>query len=390
MDATLIEALRQETPGCELVCHFNNAGTALAPRGVVDAVIEHLNLEQSLGGYEAAELASSRIENFYTSVARLLNCRAEEIAWVENSTRAWDMVFYAMNWQRGDRVITSQSEYGSNYLAMLQMQKRAGIEIDVIPNDAFGNIDLEELQSHIDNDVRLIALTHIPSQHGMLQPAQAVGRIAREADIPFLLDACQSVGQLEVDVQSLGCDMLTASGRKYLRGPRGTGFLYVRKDVISRLDPPFIDLRAAEWSDANEFRLHSDARRFENWECYVAGKIGLGVAIDYAVDLGLEKIQHRISELAEFLRSKLSELEGITVYEPLSEATGIITFSKANEDALSLQQRLRRHKINIGLVKSSTARLFFAQREAAAFNRISLHYYNNHDEIAKLLLFLQG
>lgn len=388
MDADLISKLRDQTPGCKNLIHFNNAGSALVPEAVLDSLHDYLDLEQQLGGYEAAEKQAVPIANFYRSLARLFNCQTEEIAWVENSTRAWNILFQSIGFQPGDRVVTGQTEYASNYLAMLHMRKRLGIEINVIPNDESGVIDLDRLERGIDARTRLIALTHVPSQQGVVQPAAAVGEIARRHGLLYLLDVSQSAGQIPVDVQALGCHMLTGSGRKYLRGPRGTGFLYVNRETIAGLDPPFVDLQAAQWVTPDDFRLRDDARRFENWECYVAGKIALGVAVDYAVSLGMEAIQRRIGALSRTLHSCLESVPGVMLHDPPSHNIGIVTFSKQDVVAADLQARLRAAGINSGLAKRANALLDFSRRGLEDINRLSLHYYNTEEEIERLVKVL--
>ncbi|MDZ7697307.1 MAG: aminotransferase class V-fold PLP-dependent enzyme [Deltaproteobacteria bacterium] len=376
-----LRKIRNETKGCKRVIHFNNAGASLPPDPVYKALTDHLELERTIGGYEAATASREKIDRFYTAFAELLHCQPTEIAYVENATRAWDMAFYAIPFQSGDRILTTQVEYGSNYLAFLQVAQRFHVKIDVVPNDETGQISIASLENMVGEDVRLIAATHVPTQGGLVNPAQAIGRVARRHGILYLLDACQSVGQLPVDVRTIGCDMLSGTGRKYLRGPRGTGFLYVRKSLLKRLTPPFIDLRAATWIDRDRFELRPDARRFENWESYVAGRIGLAAAVDYALDLGISAISERIYYLADLLRDRLAHLPGITIQDMGRNRCGIVTFTKADETPTEIKKRLTEKHINISVSPARYARLDFDSRGLEELARASVHYFNTEAEI---------
>lgn len=372
---------RADTPGTEAVLHFNNAGMALTPRPVIDAVKEYLDLEARIGGYEAADRAEPAVERVYDATAELIGAKREEIAIVENATRAWDMAFYAMAFKPGDRILTAVSEYASNYIAFLQVARRTGAVVETVPNDAKGQLDVAALERMLDGRVKLIAMTHVPTNGGLVNPAEAVGRVARAAGIPYLLDACQSVGQLPVDVGRIGCDMLSATGRKYLRGPRGTGFLFVRSDFIDRLEPPFLDLHAAKWTAPNRYELRTDARRFENWECNVAAKIGLGVAIDYALGWGMAAIGERVATLAQDLRDRLGAIRGV-VLRDLGETTcGIVTFTKEGMAPTAIKEALAGQHVNVTTSSRHSTMLDMTQRQLDMVVRASVHYYNSENEV---------
>jgi cysteine desulfurase/selenocysteine lyase len=378
-----VQRARRKTPGCKNVLHFNNAGAALMPQPVLHATIAHLQLEALVGGYEAAAQAHAAVEHVYDAAAALVGGHRDEIAIVENATRAWDMAFYAVPLGPGDRILTAVAEYASNYIAFLQVARKTGAVVEVIPNDASGQLSVEALRHAIDDRVKLIAITHVPTNGGLINPAAAVGQVAREAGVLYLLDACQSIGQLPIDVGAIGCDMLSATGRKYLRGPRGTGFLYVRREILERLEPPFLDLHAAQWMARDRFEMRPDARRFENWETYYAGKIGLGVAIDYALQWGLEAIWARIKRLADDLRQQLSTIAGVTVRDEGVERCGIVSFTVAGTDADEVHRRLAKRRINVSVSRVSSTRLDMEARGLPDLARASVHYYNTEEEIAR-------
>lgn len=376
-----VRRARAETPGCEEVLHFNNSGASLMPLPVIEALKNHLDLETRIGGYEAEKQAQDAVEHTYDSIAEMLNCGREEIALVENATAAWCNAFYSFQFQPGDRVLTAVAEYVSNYLAYLQMADRRGIIVDVVPDDEYGQIDVSALEKMIDERVKLISITHVPTSGGLINPAARVGAVARAAGIPYLLDACQSVGQMPLDVEYIGCDMLSATGRKFLRGPRGTGFLYVRKKMLEVLEPPFIDLRSASWTAPDEYEWRPDARRFENWENYVAGTIGLGVAVDYAMQWGLEAISERVRHLADRFREKLAELPRVTVRDLGQERGAIVTYTVDDADHNSIVSELGSRRINCSVSTLPHSRLDMERRGIEDLIRAPVHYFNTEDEV---------
>jgi selenocysteine lyase/cysteine desulfurase len=374
--------VRADTPGCRDVVHLNNAGAALPPRVVVDTVIEHLELEARIGGYAAADAVAERAGGVYDSIAALLGAHADEIALVESATRGWDMAFYALaaSFSEGDRILTSRAEYASNVIAFLQVAQRTGVRVEVVPDDESGALSVDALRDGLDDRVRLIAISWIPTQGGLVNPAAAVGAVARAAGVPYLLDACQAAGQLPVDVAALGCDFLSATGRKYIRGPRGTGFLYVR-DGWDALQPPFLDVHAARWTRDDAIVVRAGARRFESWEHSVANRLGLGAAVDYALALGLDAIAARVVDLADRLREQLATVSGLTLRDLGRERCGIVTFTIDGVDPYELAAHLRARSINISVSTIDFARYDFRARGLDAVARASVHYYNTETEL---------
>jgi cysteine desulfurase / selenocysteine lyase len=379
-----IDTLRAETPGCRQVLHFNNAGAALMPESVVRAVTDYIRLEAEIGGYEAARMREAEIAHVYDAVAALLDAQSDEIAIMQNATRAWQQVFYAIPFRPGDRILTSMAEYASNYIAYLQVAERTGVMVEPVPNDESGQLSLTALAGMLDARVRLVAVTHVPTNGGLVNPAEEIGRLAKQAGALYLLDACQSAGQMPLDVSRIGCDFLSATSRKYLRGPRGAGFLYVRRDCLPLLTPPMLDLHAATWTAPDRYEIRPDARRFENWEAGYATNIGLGVAVDYAMNLGLDWIWERVQMLGERLREALGEIPGVTVRDLGVVRCGIVSFTVNGRTPQAVFEALSRHSINVSYSPPQYTLLDMRARHLdEGIVRASVHYYNTEEEIVR-------
>jgi cysteine desulfurase / selenocysteine lyase len=376
-----IQAFRAETTGTAGRIHLNNAGASLPPDIVVKTMADFLREEALLGGYEIEAKYRAQLDHTHTLIAQLIHAHPDEIALVENASAAWDIAFNGLNFQQGDEVIVSEMEYISNVLGLLNAQKLYGSVIKTIANDADGNFPLHALEAAITARTKLIAMTHIPSTAGNVLPAAAIGEVARKHDIVYLLDACQSAGQIPVDVQAIGCDMLAVTGRKYLRGPRGSGFLYVRKEMIDKLKLLFFDGRTVSSVNQQDFVVRADARRFEWYEKNPAVTLGLQKAVEYALNIGVERIWQRVQYLASLFRQRLSQLDGITVHDQGDELCGIVTFSVSGVPATEVRTKLAAKNINvhIGLAKST---LYYMNRKGLdGIVRASVHYYNTEEEI---------
>ncbi len=380
-----IARVRADTPGCTRVAHFNNAGASLPPRPVLDAHLAHLRREAEIGGYEAQEEAQSRVDAVYASVARLIGAAGpDEIALLDNATRAFDMAVYAVPLAAGDVILTSTAEYHSMFVTYLHLARR-GIVVDVVPSDAAGQIDVGALRKRIDGRVRLIALAHAPTNGGLVQPAEAVGEVAREAGVFFLLDATQTVGQLPVDVARIGCHGLAGTSRKYLRGPRGVGFLWVAREWMDRLEPPLMEGHAAEWVEPDRYVIRPDGKRFEVWEANYAARLGFGAAVDYALALGLERIWARIHALGETLRQRLAAVPGVVVRDLGTVRSGIVSFTVSEVSAATVKTALRAASINVHVSPARGTLLDMRARGLNELVRASVHYYNTEAELDRLV-----
>jgi selenocysteine lyase/cysteine desulfurase len=372
---------RAETPGCQHVLHFNNAGSSLMPLPVFEAHSSYLKDELRFGGYETHDRYAAGLDQVYVLAAQLLNARRESIAILENATRAWDMAVYSIPFEKGDRILVHSAAYASNYIALLQLKERYGLAIEHIPSEPNGQVDVSALATLIDDRVRLIAITHIPTNGGLVNPAEAIGQLPRPEQSFYMLDACQSAGQIPLDVEAIGCDFLSTTSRKYLRGPRGMGLLFARASRVPELEPVLLDLHAATWSTADSYTIRPDARRFENWESNFAAKYAFGRAIRYALEWGLAPIEQRVTALAHSLRSQLNEIDGLTVYDLGQRKSGIVTFGHEDVSPAAIKAHLAAHSAHITTSSVYSTRLDMESRGLDMVARASVHYYNDHAEI---------
>jgi selenocysteine lyase/cysteine desulfurase len=353
------------------------------PRPVLDAVQDHLKREAQLGGYEAADAARADIEQTYDDVARLIGAAARNIAVVENSTAAFSQALATFDFAAGDVILTTRNDYVSNQLTFLSLAKRLHVEIVRAADLPEGGVDPDSVRGLIaQRRPRLVAVTWVPTNSGLIQPVDEIGRICAEADVPYLIDACQAVGQIPIDVATLYCDFLAATARKFLRGPRGAGFLYVSDRVLDRGGAPLcIDMRGAHWTDADAYRLVDSARRYENWEFAYALLLGLGAAARYASNVGIAAAGAYAADLARHARERLQQLPGARVLDhgPCLAAIATVTFD--GHEAPAIVERLREQAINTSATFRECAVLDMDDKRARDALRISPHYYNTLREV---------
>ena len=385
-----IEALRALTPGCSQRTHLNNAGAALMSTPTITTMTDYLHREALIGGYEAEGEAAERIAAVYDSLATLLGALPTQIALFDNSTHAWNAAFYSVPLRAGDRILTGRNEYGSSVLAYLQVAQRTGAELVVVPNDDTGQIDLDALANLIDDRTKLIGITWVPTSGGLVNPATDVGRLAREADVLYLLDATQTAGQLPIDVAAIGCDMLTGTGRKFLRGPRGTGFLYAGERAIDRLEPYVAEIQSATWDGARSFTWVDGAQRFETWENSYVNVLGLGAAVRQALDVGVDWIGARSAALGARLRDGLAQIDGVTVHDLGRQQCAIVTARIAGMDTATAAAELSRQGINVSTTVAEHNQLDTEVRDVHPMLRLSPHYFNTDAEIDRAVDAIAG
>ncbi|MCW5923384.1 MAG: aminotransferase class V-fold PLP-dependent enzyme [Saprospiraceae bacterium] len=389
-----IDALRADTPALTdapsdkpTLIHLNNAGAALPPSPVLRAMQEYLDLEAHIGGYEAADKNAASIDGFYRAVARLLHTKPHNIAFATSATDAYARVLSAIPFRPDDTILTTENDYVSNQIAFLALQKRMGVKLLRARDTASGGVDVGDFEMLLKKHRPVLAaVTHVPTNSGLVQPVEAIGQICREHGVWYLADACQSAGQMTLDVERIGCDFLTATMRKFMRGPRGAGFLFASDRVLEAgLEMLFPDLRSADWLSADAYATVPTARRFEYWEMSPALVLGSKAAAEYALEVGTDWIENRVKELAAQLRHRLSALPGVQVLDQGTALCGIVTAYSPQWEAKGLLEKLQAHHINCRLSPLSVAQIDFSRKGVTWALRVSPHYYNTEEEIGRMV-----
>ncbi len=391
-----VAAERTATPGCASVAHLNNAGASLATRSTLATVFDHLRLESEIGGYEAEAAARDRLAAVRGSAATLLGCDPDEVAITGSDTEGWTKALWGLflggGLERGRRILVDRLAYDSHYLGLVQVAGVAGTPIEAVPSSPDGTLDLDALSDALaGGDVALASLTHVGTGRGLVNPVAEAVRRCRDAGAVSFVDGCQSVGQLPVDVRGIGCDVLTATGRKWLRGPRGTGLVYVRGDFSERLLPIGLDGRSATWDGDDHYRLEPGAQRFAVFEAPIAGRLGLGTALDHALALGMDAVAGRVGALAEGLRTRLGGVDGVTVHDGGLRRCGIVTFTVAGPTNVEVADAARAVGVNVSVTDRPAARLDLGGGgRPEGVVRASPHYYNTDDEADRLVEVVAG
>lgn len=377
--------VRADTPGCAGRVFLDSAGSSLPPSPVLDEMIGHLRREAEIGGYRAAAERADDLADVKGSLAQLLGAQPADLALVESASRAWADFFYSVPLASGDRILITEVEYASNAIAAFQRARSSGASVEVVPSTPTGEIDLDALHRMLDERVRLVSLVHAPTNGGLINPVREVVDLAHGVGALVLLDACQSVGQVPVDVRELGVDALSATGRKWLRGPRGTGFLYLRPELARSMEPAALDLHGAQWAEETGYRLAPDASRFEFWECSVAGRLGLGAAIRYLLDLGIDEVASAVSARAEFARTELAALPGVTVRDLGGHRSGIVSFTVEGVDPNSAREVLADSDVTVTVSGRGSTWVDMTRRGLDGVLRASPHYFNTFEDLERLV-----
>lgn len=381
-----VAALRADTPGTDRVIHFNNAGCGLMAKPVTAVMVDHLNLEARIGGYEASAARAAEVRGFYTEIAALINTSSDNIAFAGSATHAYATALSSIPFEAGDVILTTRDDFISNQIAFLSLRKRFGVRIVHAPNTPEGVVDVDAMAALMrTHRPRLVSVTHVPTNSGLVSPVAEIGRLCRELDLLYLVDACQSVGQLVIDVEEIGCDLLTATCRKFLRGPRGSGFLYVSDRVLhAGYEPLFIDMHGARWTAPDAYEPAATAARFEEWEFPYATVLGSAAAVRYARDVGIEAIARRTPALAARLRDGLAPIPGVRVLDRGPSPAALVTFEITGWQPQAFKAAMDGRGINSALSFREFAQFDFGDKDVDWCLRLSPHYYNTEDEVDRV------
>ncbi|MBA5777328.1 aminotransferase class V-fold PLP-dependent enzyme [Stappia sp. F7233] len=375
--------MRQGIPHVDDFIHLNNAAGSLADQRVHDAIKAHLELEARSGSTEAMNAVSSKLEQLYSAVAAFVGGTADQMLVADSHTNAWQRPFLAVDLKPGDVVLVGSSEWGGNLSMIHHTCRRTGASYKVVPDDASGRMDLRTFESALkDKRVKLVCTTWVAATSGQVNPVEEIGELMRQTEALHFVDGAQAIGQFPVDIRNLNCDLLTVSARKFVRGPRGTGFAWISKRFLNEYKPLGVDQFAAPWEN-DAPHLRGDARRFETGESNYAARLGLLSALELILTRDISADFTVIKELAAQARARLSSTEGITVLEGNEGSCGLVTFLADGVAPAKIAADLRQSRINISAPTTRYGPLYMAARGWNAINRLSPHAFNTADEIDK-------
>ena len=387
-----IKQIRKDIPYYKNKIFLNSAGSSIMPKSVVQRIDYYLREEERFGGYKVVELNEGEISDFYSKTAKLINCKPHNIAFANSATDAYSKALSSIDFKKDDSIITTDDDYVSNHIQFISLKRRFGIKIiriKTLENGGINITDFEELVKK--HNPKLVSVTHIPTNSGLIQNIESIGEICHRHQILFLIDACQSIGQLSIDVKKIKCDFLTATGRKFLRGPRGTGFLFVSDRLLNDgYFPLMIDLRGARWTGIDKFEILESAKRFENWEIPYSLLVGLTEAINYANHIGLDYIESYNEKLMAHFRKNLSGIPGIRLFDIGLKICNILTFVKDGVSLKETKEKLDKNNVLFSISKKESAFIDFNKKEIDWAIRLSPHYFNTIEEIDKTVEIIDG
>jgi len=385
-----IGKVRKETKACLNVVHFNNAGASLMPDVVLQKITDLLQEEGRIGGYELMAKRWEAFQRFYEVGAQYFIGQPKNIAFATNATVAFNIALSSIPFEKDDVILTTQDDYVSNQIAFMQLAKRFGVRTIMGESAPTGGVDVQSMKELIaQHQPKVVAVTHVPTNSGLVQPVEAIGALCRANDIWYFVDVCQSFGQMPLDAEAIGADFMSATFRKFMRGPRGTGILYASDRVLeSNLEPLFMDLQGADWLERNEYKAKPNAKRFETWERNYALFGGATAALEYAQSIGFEAIQSRSWALADYTRAQLAQLPTAQILDKGSTTCAITTSYFPTLTPPLIQSKMSEANINVACAQRMNALIDMDEKGVSWALRIAPHYYNTKEEIDKTISVL--
>jgi len=389
MDDTLIDvdALRAATPGCNDRAFLLSAGSSLPTEATLDAVIGHLRLEAEIGGYAAADRAVDVLEQGRADLAALVGGDPDEIALVTSDSSGWVKAWWGWvvggNVPAGSKVLVDRMCYHSHYAALDQTRRIGAFDIHIMPSLDDGTVDVDALR--IDDDASAVCVTMIGTHSGNVNPVERIGGLAAAAGVPMFVDGCQALGQLRLDVNELGCQVLTGTGRKFLRGPRGSGMLWVSRSIVDRFSPPGLDATSTPWTAAGGMQIGAGTRRFEEYEVSYASMVGLAAAARQALTIGSSAIEQRVVGLGEQLRTALSSIAAVQIRDTAERRCGIVTFTVSGVSSADVVAAASTAGVVVNESTATWAALDMDAKQTPTVVRASPHYFNTTLELDRLV-----
>jgi cysteine desulfurase/selenocysteine lyase len=378
--------VRADIPLLEDFIYLDAASTTPTPRPVVEAMCDyfyHYNANTGRGAYRLAVKATQEMERARENVAGFIKASPNEIIFTKNTTEAINLVARGIKFRKGDRIVVSNMEHHSNLIPWINL-KKIGVEVEIVNANQEGVIDPFDMEQVINKDTKLLAITHISNSIGSVQPVEELGKIAQETGTPYLIDAAQSAGHLELSVKDLRADFIAFPGHKGLLGPVGTGFLYCDPGIQEKMEPINLGGGTVEDVSVDGFQLTQCPNRFEGGTQNIAGYIGLGAAVNYVKRIGISKIEKHDRKLTQILYKQLKNLAGATVYGSPENIYGIVSFNMDGMDPHDLAKILDETKnicVRSGQHCAIPSLKHLGAQKTGGTVRASFHYYNTAEEI---------
>ncbi|MFI8106512.1 aminotransferase class V-fold PLP-dependent enzyme [Streptomyces sp. NPDC086023] len=357
--------------------HLNTAGAGLMPAEVVDVMADHLAQEAAEGAYET-ELrhADTLDKGVYEALASVLDAPVDDVALFDNATRAWSSAVGALRLTGTGRVWITPYEYAGNLILWTELRRRTGLRVEVVPLTPSGDLDLDWMRRNIREDVAVVSVPHVPSGCGIVNPVEEIGRILAPWPCLYLVDACQSVGQLDVSVRRIGCDLLTGAGRKFLCGPRGTGFAAIGPRLRAAATPLFHDLHVADVTALHDYEVHTDsARRFEYAERSAAAVRGLDAALRHHLARTAEPGTGHDARAA--IRDAIAAVPGTRLIDPGTRHASLVTFVCADVSAARIRAELAARGVSVWVAQGNHTPLYLPGQGVDHAVRVSPHHYTS-------------